>query len=192
MDPSTTLKNEIFRPLTMIVIPGAFSVAPFIAVLSFHFPRFGQFARAETNLFLLTLLFVITAAGFVLEDLGSRIEDYWDAKLNNKYPGRAEFWHEYLRLKIQDEYIGQRYLRTIYIRFKFELSMAPGLFCFLIGLIWVNNLTHTWGLLPMCGLSVFILAVIAYLLLESYQSAYVLGTLHKSISQAASKCGSTP
>jgi len=187
MDISSTLKNEIFRPLTTIVIPGAFSIAPFLAVLIHHFPKFRQFARADSVPFLLMLLFAITAAGLVLEDIGSRIEDCWDFHLNKKYPGRREFWSDYLRLKIQDEYVGQRYLRTIYTRLKFELSMFPGLSIFLIGLIWANCLTNTLAFWPMLGVIAFVLAVIAYLVYESYNSAYVLGTLHKAISQAASK-----
>jgi diacylglycerol kinase len=187
MDISSTLKNEIFRPLTMIVIPGAFALAPYVAVLAKYFPKFSEFMKSETNLFLVALLLATTAIGFILEDIGSRIEDSIDWLLCKIKPGRKEYWSEYLKLKTQDDYIGQRYLRTIYIRFKFELSMAPALAVCLYGLSWANQLTNTWSQESMQKLTWFIVAIIVYLLVEAYNSAVVLGTLHKSISQAVPK-----
>ena len=126
-------------------------------------------------------------AGLILEDIGSRIEVGWDAILDSRPDDQSGKWKEYLQLQIQDEYVGQRYLRTIYVRFKFELSMAPSLAISTIGLIWLNNLYHFWAIGSIAWIATALFLVAAYLLYESYASSDQLRELHCWIIEAVQK-----
>jgi hypothetical protein len=184
MDITSTLKNEVFRPLTSIIIPGSIAIGPYLFVIYRHFPGLALFAQNYSILFLFVVFASATAAGLVLEDIGGLIEDFWDCVLNKKQKDRKQYWHDYLKLKINDEYIGQRYLRTVHVRFKFELSTIPALLIFLPGFIWVNSLFILFQFWPMFWLCTTTLATAGYLTYESYDSAKVLGSCHKSIVKA--------
>jgi len=195
MDFSSTLKNEIFRPLTTIVVPGSVAIAPFVLLLGHYVPGVRVFWQLNAYGFGFILLISILASGLVLEDFGSRIEVVWDYFLEKKYPGRRENWREYLTLKVQDEYIGQRFLRTIFTRFKFELSMGPAVIAFTVGLIWLNNIYSFWQGCNMFFIAVLLFGFSIYILRESYDSADQLGDLHKRIVaavRASEKLGIPP
>jgi hypothetical protein len=184
MDITSVLKNEIFRPLTTVVVPGAVALGPFVLLLEDYVPSVKQFAEGNHSGFGLVLLIAILAAGLVLEDLGSWIEVCWDGCLKRKHPSREKVWGEYLQLKTGSEIIGQRYLRTLLLRLKFELSMAPAVLAFAIGLLWLNGVHRFWRASAMAWVATFLAALVAYLLKESYDSAEKLGTLHESITTA--------
>lgn len=78
------------------------------------------------------------AAGLFVEDIGSRIESRCFDKWLSKQPtfsAHAEEWNRYLRLAFKIEPVGQRYLRTILLRFKFELGTAIALLSSGVGLL---------------------------------------------------------
>jgi hypothetical protein len=184
MDVSSALKNEIFRPLATVIVPGGFAVAPFILVTANYVPYVIQFLTNHPTAFSIAIFLAIIAAGLVLEDIGSSIEVLWDRLLSRKFEDRKSNWEQYLKLKMSDEYVGQRYLRTIFVRFKFELSMAPALLVFLCGLLWLNAIYSMWQPAAMSFISVLIAAIASWLLRESYNGACLLGELHLALVEA--------
>ena len=84
MNVSDVLSREFFRPFATIVVPGAFAIAPYVLILNHYFPIIGETWReflVSTSL----VLFVVTIAmGLILEDIGARLELFWDYRLNKK------------------------------------------------------------------------------------------------------------
>ncbi len=97
------------------------------AVTAFH--------HTETTL---VLALASIAAGLLVEDIGSRIESrFLDKRLGAQpaFSTHSEEWNQYLRLVFKTEPVGQRYLRAILLRFKFELGASIALLSSSIGLL---------------------------------------------------------
>lgn len=138
--------SEVFRPLATIVIPGAMAISAWFVVLLQRFPSFRNLAEANHTETALLLALASIASGLLVEDIGSRIESRWFDKKLVKQPDfthHDDEWDQYLRLTFGIEPVGQRYLRTILLRFKFEVGTAialllacPGLFLTTIVVWW--------------------------------------------------------
>jgi len=164
--------SEVFRPLVTIVIPGAMAISVWFVVLLQKFTKLYDLAvgnHAETTL-LLALCSV--AAGLLIEDVGSRFESrYLDGRLGAQpdFSAHSEEWKQYLRLVFKIEPVGQRYLRAILLRFKFELGTAIALLSSGIGLP-LTTLTFCKAL----TCSAAFIAAAAYLLFVEARSSHRL------------------
>jgi hypothetical protein len=145
----TAFGSEVFRPLATIVIPGAMAISIWFVVLLQRFPSFRNLVKANHTETSLLLALTSIAVGLLVEDIGSRIESRWfDKHLSGKpgFSGHDEEWNRYLRLTFSIEPVGQRYLRTILLRFKFEVGTAVALLLSSLGLFF-TGLTFWWSLL---------------------------------------------
>ncbi len=141
--------SEVFRPLATIVIPGAMAISTWFVVLLQRFPLFRNLAEANHAETAILLALASIASGLLVEDVGSRIESRWFDKKLVKQPDFShhnEEWDQYLRLTFSIEPVGQRYLRTILLRFKFEVGIAIALPLSGSGLFW-TGLVYRWTLL---------------------------------------------
>jgi hypothetical protein len=141
--------SEVFRPLATIVIPGAMALSTWFIVLLQRFPLIRRLVEANHTETSLILAFASIASGLLVEDIGSRIESRWlDKQLAKKpeFSRHAHDWYQYLRLTFSIEPVGQRYLRTILLRFKFEVGTAVALVISSTGLFW-TGLESRWALL---------------------------------------------
>ena len=179
MDVLSAFKSEIFRPLATLVVPGATAVSPYI-VLAIYYNKFvADFWTAHPNHFAFFVGVAIIATGFILEDLGSRLESgVWDEIIESKTSVQFSDWRAYLAKEYTKdaEPIGQHYLRTILMRFKFELSFGLALvFCW-FGLLWLQLVVtpRPWNPLRFSVFSFFMLVGAVYLLWESYGGSWVL------------------
>jgi hypothetical protein len=111
---------------------------PFSCWRTKYFPDLAAYRDGhEVPYYAITFL-VVLAVGLLLEDIGSVIEaNVWDALLESEYEIEA-IWAKYLILAFDKEPIGQRYLRTVLLRLKFELGCAVAFLAFLIGMAWLN------------------------------------------------------
>ena len=172
MDFFSGLKTEVFRPVATIFVPGTVAVVPYVLIAKSYNPAWGAFAEKNGEVFTALALVAIISAGMIIEGLGSRIEVLWDKLLEAKH-SHAEEWKKYLSLTLKDEIIGQRYLQTVVIRMKFELSFCVALVFFAIGLNWLNAIECYWTLTSMVHLTIAILILALYILWESWGSAKV-------------------
>ncbi len=186
MDFTSILKNELFRPVTTLIVPGSIAIAPYIIVANYYVPKVFQFWGEHPSAFVAIVVVVIIATGLVLDNWGAAIEFYvLDRILEEKYPGHQDRWYRYLKLKISDEYVGQRYLRNSLVRMKFELAMAPATLLFWLGIMWVHCKYPIWSAFGLVLFSAFSLILVAYFLFEAYQSAYNLGKERELLLEAA-------
>ena len=178
MDTLDAFKSEIFRPLTTLVVPGSVAAAPYVIIAVDANASFATFWSEHPNYFIAILGVVILAAGFVLDDLGARLESAWDKLLEAKTRRQNTDWAAYLCKEFDKdrEPIGQHYIRTIVIRFKFELSFGIALIFNWLGLLWIELLfkPKPWAPCSFALFSFFLLLPITYLLWESYASARLL------------------
>ena len=176
MDLFGGLRSEIFRPLVTLVIPGAIATSPWWGVLFSWFPDIRAHFAAQPSAAWVIVLGTALAAGLVLENLGSRIEVGWDRLLDKRSKDQhTAVWQRYLCVQTPDHLVASRYLRTILLRLKFELSMAPALFLASIGLLVWHFRTAVLGpnYLFFCFAPA---AACIYFLFESYDSARVLSS----------------
>ncbi len=188
MDFISAFKSELFRPLATLVVPGGVAIGPYVLVATYYFPGVVSFWKDHPSAFVAILVICIIAVGLIVEDLGAYIErDFWDSKLARENEDHSDHWEQYLKLRLNDEIVGQRYLRTILTRMKFELAMVPAFFFFWCGLLWLNRLYDLWRLSRFALLSGVLLILTIYLLLESYRSASVMSATRTLIVQAVAQ-----
>lgn len=184
MDFSSAVKSDALRPVATIVAPGAVAVTPYIVVLGHYVPVVSRFWTEHETAFAFVVALTILIVGFLLEELGALIEVVWDERLSRRYDFHSVVWRVYLQLRLKDEVIGQRYLREILTRMKFELSMAPALLACTAGLNWGNAIYDTWSRCTITVLSLILLALAGFFLWESYQSAELLSRTRRAIVDA--------
>jgi hypothetical protein len=175
--------SEVFRPLATIVIPGAMAISTWFVVLLQRFPSFRNLAEANHTETALLLALASIAAGLLVEDIGSRIESRWFDKKLMKQPDFShhdEDWDQYLRLTFSIEPVGQRYLRTILLRFKFEVGTAVALLLSGSGLFW-TGLGYPWALFWF----LVCVALASCLLFEASSSHRVLSEIRHEILKGA-------
>lgn len=178
MDPFAALRNEVFRPLVTLIIPGATAIFPFVAVVHHYNPEFRVFADTYPGFYLTILGFAVIGAGFILENLGSRIESgIWDKLIERDTHTQFDDWYSFLCYAPEREAVGHRYLRTLTLRLKFELSFALALIAVWFGLLWLDAVEVLWARQPVLRFSVIILGFAAYLLWESEATARTLAVV---------------
>lgn len=164
--------SEIFRPLVTIVIPGAMAISVWFVVVLQKFTQLCVLAEGNHTETTLLLVLASIAAGLLVEDIGSRIESrFLDKSLGAQpaFSAHSEEWNQYLRLVFKTEPVGQRYLRAILLRFKFELGTAIALLSSGIGL-----LLTTLSLCKALTWFVVFIAIAAYLILVEARSSHRL------------------
>jgi hypothetical protein len=188
LDFISAFKSELFRPLATLVVPGGVAIGPYVLVVGYYFPGVTLFWREHPSAFVAILVICIVAVGLIVEDLGAFIErDLWDGRLAKENDDHPDHWEQYLKLRLNDEIVGQRYLRTLLTRMKFELAMVPSFFFFWCGLLWLNRLYGLWRPSRFVLLSGVLLIVTIYLLLESYRSASVMSATRTLVVQAVAE-----
>lgn len=182
MDLSSTFKGEVFRPVATIAVPGTFATVPFVFLLGSYYPGFINFWGNYDSTTTYFIIMTIVAVGLLLEDFGARIEHHLlDPCCSKQNPCHDDEWHRYLQLSYKNEPIGQRYLRTITLRLKFELAFGLALIPFLIGMIWLNNRTNFFETGTICIIGVLVLALIVYLIFEAYSSSKLLSIVRSKL-----------
>jgi hypothetical protein len=175
MDISSTLKSEILRPITTVVVPGSLAVGPYVPVVGYYVPVVRTFWNDHPTAFSTIIALCVLAAGLVLEDFGSLLESkVWDPILEKRYPKADETWNAYLQLELKDEIIGQRYIRTIVARLKFELAMAPALLVMTAGVGWMNAIWAFWRWWGFVAFAAVMTGLAGYLSWESFNSTLLL------------------
>jgi hypothetical protein len=175
MDLAAPFKAEVLRPLITLAVPGTISTAPYVVILGHYVPPVEAFWTGHPNAFAVLIALVVLAAGFIIDDIGANIEAHvFDSILTRRSPAHSTNWAKYLKLQINDELVGQRYLRHKVTQLKFELAMVAALPIFWIGLMWLNGIYSMWAFRGMFLVTLVIAAASAYLLFESWQTAGVL------------------
>ena len=130
--------NEVFRPLVTLLLPGAVAISTWLAILIDRYPGLRKFGSEYSTEASLLLLCAALFAGMVIEDFGSRLESRFDVLLNKQTKGAlAQAWSGYLRVAFKTEPVAEKYLTTLVLRLKFELSGVFGLLIAAVGFLFL-------------------------------------------------------
>jgi hypothetical protein len=173
---------EVFRPVVTLLIPGFWALTPWTIGLFLHYQIDWKFACDHRDASGLVFVVAATAIGMVLENLGARLEVLFSTCQKNDRSN----WYAYLMLAPEREPIGLRYIRTLVLRMKFELSMGISGLIVLFGIIYIPISCHLK--LVFGGVT---LALITYFLFESWSSVSLLEETRVEILKRISRLSET-
>jgi len=180
MNPTNTLRGDAFRPFATLVVPGAIGLTPW-SVLAYCASPIGRDIWQVHPIATGMGLFVGSlGAGFVFENLGARIELWLDRWIVRSRPDHLAIWQRYLLLTLQPEPIGQRYLRTILLRFKFELAILASIPFHLFGWVWLASETGA-PTVSFVGTIIGFLVLGVWFIAEAVSSGKILGDVRRSL-----------
>lgn len=187
MDLLSFIKNEFFRPIATLVIPGSIAFSTWSILAVKLNPGLLEISKSGNGLLVTIFIGLSLAVGMLLEDLGSKIEVIFDKKLYKLDPLAKKRWSDYLKLELKDELVGQRYLRTLLIRLKFELSMFPAILSCYAGLWILNFYTHYWEYFSLIFIGIPVAILEYYLWHEIQKSVSNLDFVRGLIIESKSK-----
>lgn len=155
MDPFAAFKNEVFRPIACLVLPGLLAICPFVVLLGRNDADVANYFEHQTLISYLFLLGAGTIFGMLLENVGASIERGIDRCLENEYlTGHDKVWEEYLSAD-GTATNGRRYLGTLVTRLKFINSLMPSYALFVLGVFVLISKDHALilGVVVMSGIS---------------------------------------
>lgn len=190
MDIGSVLRPDAYRLLLTNVLPGSVALAPWaFCVVAPSLLDAGSWTGGAGVVLGMGLAVAVLTAGAILEDAGSRLEvSYIDAVLaadDGPCPGLERRWKSYLALRVNDEVVGQRYLRNFLVRYKFELSMVPALVSCIVGLLVAACLGTGFDWPRTGGLVVFAAVGACFLWHEAREGGKALHELRGLIIRAA-------
>jgi hypothetical protein len=155
--------TDFFRALATLVIPGCIAVSTWSVELILMFDPLRKLVEQNPVERAFVLFIAVIFVGMVIEDIGSRIESWFDKRADRITHGKhTEEWYDYLRMAFVCEPIGRRYIRTLVTRLKFELGTAVAILIADAGLValWGDGFSPGWLTLILLFIS---LAIATYL-----------------------------
>jgi hypothetical protein len=185
MDKISSLNLSLDKILIQLIIPALVALCPYL-LLVFHCPDIKNYWLNPNNiaLFITCLVIIGLIIGMILENIGSFIELKFYDKLNEKSDDKFnQIWEAYLLLNFEHEPIGNKYIKTILSRMKFELSFGIALIIATLG-TYIYNWNYSIFGNDSCIFKISILLIIeiviaGYFIYEGYQSSKVLAKTRK-------------
>ena len=124
------------------------------------------------------LFLVIVFLGLVIEDMGARVESWWDIAADKRTASNhTGEWYAYLRTAFVCEPIGRRYIRTLVTRLKFELGTS------IAALIAASGVLMLW-ITELCTRNVSLVLIFLCILLALYLGITEARASHKLLARA--------
>ncbi|HKS07260.1 MAG TPA: hypothetical protein VJR92_13215 [Gemmatimonadaceae bacterium] len=183
MDVTSALRGDAFRPFATIVSPGALGIAPFAMLLYGYNDAASAFWDAHPIATGMALFIASLAAGFVFENIGARVEVMIDRRIAKRDAMHMDYWQRYLLLAFPLEPVGQRYLRTLQFRMKFELGILGSLPAQLVGWLMLLSAMHAAAYTGFLLVVAFVL-VAAWFYFEAFDSAQNLSGIRRRLVEA--------
>jgi hypothetical protein len=157
MDVANVFKNEVFRPLVTVVIPGAIALFPYVLLANHLFPALDVYRGEHEPIYLTIVVLLTIAFGVLIGDIGSYVEVLFDKFLAKDFPKAGSEWYQYLQLPNSGT-IGHGYLSAALLHLRFELAMGIAFIPFFAGMLIVNGhkLWFSNGAMWLMGLSLFV------------------------------------
>lgn len=157
MDIGSVLRPDAYRLLITNLVPGSVAVSPWaFCVIAPNLLDAASWSGGAGVVLGGALLLATLTVGTILEDVGARIEvSIIDKRLRGQSGGCPSLnarWNRYLKLRVNDELVAQRYLRNFLVRYKFELSMITALPIGAVGLLAAHSLGTGLDLVRTLGL----------------------------------------
>lgn len=137
MDILSTLKTEYSRTLILIIIPGSIALEPFGVMLYKYFDLHINDLNDFFIYLSLSYLFASIFLGFLIQDLGARLEILLDKLFchlsKRNYTKYDKLFTLYLFNSREENFIITHYYRSLLVRLKFELHTVVAIFIMWLG-----------------------------------------------------------
>jgi hypothetical protein len=101
----TAFNTDFFRALATLVIPGSIAVSTWSIELILIFELLRRLVERNRVERAFVLFVAVVCIGMVIEDIGSRIESWFDKRVDRITQGRhTEEWYTYLKTAFVCEY----------------------------------------------------------------------------------------
>ena len=161
MDPFLAFKDEVFRPIAAVVLPGLLALTPFLIFACNEITELKAFYLLQPLWFFAGMIGAGTIIGMLTEYVGSSIERGIDRCIDLEYlHGYDKVWMLYLS-GAHDDTNGRRFLSVTVTRIKFINSLMPALVIFSFGILILHFQTNEWkpsSLLTFCVVMILLLA----------------------------------
>jgi hypothetical protein len=184
MDLTSFLKGEVFRAVVITLIPGVIVLIPMAFYVYDAFPGVRNMLVDRDAVAAVLLIVGAISAGFIVEDLGSRLEiAIWRfclSKLSTAEKQAAEEeWFRYLRQTLERPSIGLGYIADIALRMKFENSFAIASLWSFVAIVLLSWTGHIKA--PIWVPCIFLAILFVYLIVESISATKLLIQLRKRV-----------
>ena len=175
---TAAFQSEVFHPIATLVVPGFFAISTAAVAVWQRFPIIAKWAEQHSGVATTTAILIVLTCGLVSEDLGARLEQFFDQRLKHEagYEKHYEEWFKYLRIAFDKEPVGHRYLKTLVLRLKFELGMTIASVPFAIGALCLQAPCR-WRI----GIFCFAIIAFAFFWLEAKSSNKALSELRREL-----------
>lgn len=182
----STLKGEYARTLILILIPGAIAFEPY-AVLLYNL-YFIKVTSLKDSIAVLSIIYLLCSvfAGFIIQDIGSRIEIKLDKFYCWKHGlSRDNFYsifELYLFNERKEEYIITHYYRSLLVRMRFELHTCASIVLLWSGYVikyFIQDFAIDWT--KTIWFAAISIVTFGYLLYEAKEGVKILHKLRKKI-----------
>lgn len=172
-----SLKEDILRPIAVTLFPAAIASSPIAYAALKTFPPLGRFYEQHEATSISVLFILLIGVGFILEDLGTRVEVVIDWLLKKRHADFDDVWDKYLRCRLDDPHpFAQGYIRRLLVRYKFELSLFCAFLIAALGTVGVAFKITGFRPLPIALLVVFLVGAF-WSVYEAYASG---GLMHEN------------
>ena len=134
------MPTTLTRSLLVVLVPGLVACAPWAFLLVKEWPEAASVYERFELPAQAVLFAVIVVVGAVFENLGTRLEVYWDRKREEELRVR-ENWYAYLARVFEAEPVCFRYISRMVTKMYFELSMmwASLSLCLGLGMLFLTS-----------------------------------------------------
>lgn len=137
------ISKSAFKQACILILPGAIVATPLLALIYLSMVKFNSgklLAHIETHhLFTLTIGLVLSfVVGFILENIGSNLEDILDYCNNTD----KNTWEEYLKTEYNEHShkIIFQYINSVVFGYKMELSLIPAFLTFILEVVFLRSI----------------------------------------------------
>ena len=78
---TAAFQSEVFHPIATLIVPGFFTLSTVSIAIWQRHPAIQKLAEAHPGLATTVAVLVVLAFGLITEDLGARLEQYFDKRL---------------------------------------------------------------------------------------------------------------
>jgi hypothetical protein len=156
IDPSQSLRGDVFRNIVVVFVPGLFGMLPWLVLLSAYTSALKQMPDSLISWGSIIIVAVCLIAGMIFENQGAELEiSHWESfkrETLKTEPTRNldDEWSDYLKLPTKYEVVAARYLGSLVIRIKFLLSFQPACVCSISG-FFAMSLLSSAGIITVTG-----------------------------------------
>jgi hypothetical protein len=181
VDISNIVRSDTLRPVATVVVPGAVAMAPWGGLVLHTSPLILAFCLTHEATAVLALTLLALCTGMVIESFATTIESDVIDRFRKDRKEVEDVWFMFLQIVHVNEPIGRGFLRSVLLRFKFELNFGIAMLLSCAGTITWHCVGPFLSDRLTTSICVVELVLAGYLFFEARRSSTLLHRLRKDM-----------